>query len=134
MIQWIVLPPFLANHAQPHLDFLIGTFFDLHCRSVCFLRLQEGWVAPDAIFYVLPGVESVRARVQAANAEDSSLIGCSRDEAIGEPSIFFFWHSDDGCVRNRMRIVHIFFFFDNNALNRSSLGAHNQFERCWARS
>src|ERR1039458_453316 len=115
------LPPLLAHRAKLQLNLLTGTFLHFQRRAICFLGFQKVGVAPDAVFHVLPGIEPVAARSQAANREASVLVGRSGHEAIGKLAILFLRHGDHRGVGDRMISVHILFLFHDHSFDRASL-------------
>src|ERR1039458_5150258 len=119
MIQYLndSMAPLLTRWTQLQLDLLMRTFLHFHCHTIRFLGLQKVGVAVDAAFQILPGIERVAARWQAANRKASMLIGRSDPEAMGKLAVFFFWHGHHRDVGHRMIVVHIFFLFNDRSFD-----------------
>src|SRR5277367_6621901 len=56
------------------------------------------------------------------------LISCSEKEPIGQLAIFLFGNSHYRGVRNRMWVIHIFFFRNHGALDHAAERAYDQVE------
>src|ERR1700730_80764 len=104
---YVSLPPLLTRWTNFQFDLLTRTFLHLHRRTICFLGLQKVGVDPDWLVQILPGIERVAARSQAANRKASMLGGRSDPEAIGKLAVFFLGHGYHGGVGHGMVVVYM---------------------------